>query len=379
MDITFVLPHANLGGGTRVIAIYAERLSRLGHNVVVISTPQRSIPLQGKLRSVLRGEGWPRRVRRSPSHFDGVGLDHRVLDRWRPVCDADLPDADVVVATWWETAEWVASLAPEKGAKVYFLQHYEVHETQPIDRVKATWRLPIRKVVISQWLADIACNEFGDTDVSIVRNAVDEKQFFAPPRGKQDQPTVGMLYRPIEWKGCDIAIEAYRIAQSRIPNLRLVAFGTDDPMADPPLSEGARYSRFPAQDTIREIYASCDAWLFASRREGFGLPILEAMACRTPVIGTPAGAAPELLANGAGLLVKPGDPRDMAEAIERICAMDETEWAALSSRAHEVATGYTWDDAMDLFLDAMNRTIAKSRGTSDGVSTAPEQGNAWAR
>ena len=43
----------------------------------------------------------------------------------------------VVIATWWETAEWVAGLSPRKGAKAYFLQHHEVHPGQPVDRVRA--------------------------------------------------------------------------------------------------------------------------------------------------------------------------------------------------------------------------------------------------
>ncbi|MGC8714943.1 MAG: glycosyltransferase [Leptodesmis sp.] len=53
---------------------------------------------------------------------------------------------------------------------------------------------------------------------------------------------------------------------------------------------------------MRDYYSACDAWLFPSRYEAVGLPILEAMACRTPVIGTPAGIAPEMLSDGAGIL-----------------------------------------------------------------------------
>ena len=59
-------------------------------------------------------------------------------------------------------------------------------------------------------------------------------------------------------------------------------------------------------------------WLFPSRSEGFGLPILEAMACRTPVIGTTTGAAPEILACGAGILVDIDDAKMMANAIIHI-------------------------------------------------------------
>ena len=70
-----------------------------------------------------------------------------------------------------------------------------------------------------------------------------------------------------------------------------------------PLPPGSMFVRQPAQDMIRDIYGQCDVWLFSSRSEGFGLPLLESMACRTPVIATPAGAAPELCAGGGGITV----------------------------------------------------------------------------
>src|SRR6185295_4402875 len=141
MRITFILPFAGTAGGTRVVATYADRLRRRGHEVVVVSTPKRNPGLGSKLRSLVKGNGWPRSL--GPSHFDHVDVDHRIIDRFRAVTDADVPDADVVIATWWETAEWVAKLSPRKGAKAYFIQHYEVFDYTPADRVKATWRMPL--------------------------------------------------------------------------------------------------------------------------------------------------------------------------------------------------------------------------------------------
>jgi glycosyltransferase involved in cell wall biosynthesis len=93
------------------------------------------------------------------------------------------------------------------------------------------------------------------------------------------------------------------------------------------------------------------------------LPILEAMACRTPVIGTPAGAAPDLLCDGGGLLVRPEDPRDMARAIVQVHAMDEPAWMSMSDAAYEVASRFTWDHATDLFEAALHRAIAKANRT----------------
>jgi len=124
MRITFVLPPVNMAGGIRVAAIYATALRRKGHVVKVVSASAQQPTLRRTLKSVLRGQGWPRTIA-CHSHFDGTALDHYILDEWRPVVDSDVPDADVVIATWWETAEWVAALSQSKGAKVYFIQHHE--------------------------------------------------------------------------------------------------------------------------------------------------------------------------------------------------------------------------------------------------------------
>ena len=96
-------------------------------------------------------------VNQVSSPFDDLGLEHRVLERSRAVRDRDVPEADVVVATWWETAEWVAGLAPSKGAKVYFVQGHEIYPWLPQKRCRATYRLPLRKIVVSRWLREIIC------------------------------------------------------------------------------------------------------------------------------------------------------------------------------------------------------------------------------
>lgn len=358
MKVTFLLPHAGLAGGIRVAAIYAQRLKDRGHEVVVVSTPRRQPSWRSRVFASLR-----RRGRRPPSdggsHFDHVNVEHRVIDRYRPMTDADVPDADVVVATWWETAEWMMGLSPAKGKKVHFIQHDETHQNQPVERVVRTWSFPTYKIAVAQWIADLGQARYHSSPVRVIANGVDTSLFTAPPRGKQRCPTVGMMYSQTPWKGCDIAIEAFRVAARNVPGLRLLAFGQHDDTARLPLPPQARYTVRPPQADIPGIYASCDAWLFASRYEGFGLPILEAMACRTPVLGTPAGAAPELLAQGGGVLVKPEDPVDLAVAIERVARMSEKEWKPLSDAAYATAQRNTWDRAADLFEQALREAAGR--------------------
>lgn len=373
MRINFVLPVASRAGGVRVVAIYAERLAARGHRVTVVSMPRR-LNWQRRLRRGLKGEGFSSVMPMDRTYFDELAaVEHRVLPRYRPVVDADLPDADVTVATWWKTAYWVDQLSPSKGGKAYFIQHdeREVHGTD--EGVIPTWKLPTKKILVAQWLEPLLREHGATGDWSVVPNAVDTDLFFAPPRGKQAKPTVGLMYADSPFKGADIALAAFAKAKRALPELELVAFGKDRPYRDMPLPEGARYEMDPPQEKIREVYAACDAWLFASRCEGFGLPILEAMACRTPVIATPAGAAPELVGQGSGggsdsgggggRMVGMEDADGMAEAILEVCRQNEPAWRAMSDRAHATATGYTWEDATDAFEAAL-REAAQQRNTN---------------
>ena len=66
---------------------------------------------------------------------------------------------------------------------------------------------------------------------------------------------------------------------------------------------------------MKELYGGCDAWLFATRNEGFGLPILEAMACRTPGDRHAGRGGAGTDGAGGGIMVPPEDPGEMADAI----------------------------------------------------------------
>jgi glycosyltransferase involved in cell wall biosynthesis len=361
LRVTFLLGHAGLSGGVRVVAIYADRLRSRGHHVEIISQPRPAPALRRRARELLRRGRWPGAPAHGPSHLDGLNLPWRVLERPRPATDADLPDADVLVATWWETAEWAAALSPRKGAKVYFIQHYEAHPAQPARRVDATWRLPMRKIVIAPWLADLARERFADADVDLVPNAVDPSLFFAPPRARQPLPTVGMMYSTKPFKRSDVGCEAVRQARRVLPDLRFICFSAEPVSPAIPLPEGTAFHHRPPQDHHRHKYASCDAWLFPSRTEGFALPVLEAMACRTPVIGTAAGAAGELLAHGAGILVDYDAPEALARAISRLCAMSDNEWRRMSDLALARVSTYSWDDAATLFEQALSAAADRAR------------------
>jgi len=170
------------------------------------------------------------------------------------------------------------------------------------------------------------------------------------------------MYSRTRFKGCDIALAAIDIVRKERPDLRVMSFGLEEPNAELPLPAGAEFAHRPAQDRIRQIYSSCDAWLFASRSEGFGLPLLESMACRTPVIATPAGPAPDLLGAGGGILVGMDDAGDMARAILRVAAMPEGQWRALSDAAAANAARFTWDRSAALLEQVITNAVPRNGG-----------------
>lgn len=93
------------------------------------------------------------------------------------------------------------------------------------------------------------------------------------------------------------------------------------------------------EDPARLI-ADADLFVMSSRDEGLGTSVLDAMALGIPVASTTAGGLPEMLANGAGLLVPPGDPGALATAVERIVGDSELR-AGLVARARTEVGRFT--------------------------------------
>lgn len=353
MRITFLTPSDNLTGGNRVVATYAAELQRRGHEVLVVSNAPDRPDWREKLRRSRRGDlDWMKPPAPVPGHVALSGVPHRVLERPRMIVAADLPDADVVIATWWETALWMHALPAAKGRKVHLIQGYEVWlGADTVPRVHDALRLPNRKVAISSSLKAQIEAELGPLGIEVVPNAVDLTVFDAPARPRGQPPVAGFIYSAMAIKGSDVCIAAIQQARRTLPDLKVLCFGTEAPGAELPLPPDAEFHLRPSATLLPTLYARCDAWLFGSRLDSFGLPILEAMACRVPVIGVPIGAAPELLPDGGGTLVPGEDPAAMARALVALLGGAEATWRERADAAHARAHRYSW-------IDATNRLLA---------------------
>lgn len=352
MRITFVSPTPNLSGGIRVIATYADHLTRRGHDVLVIAPSSAPQGFRTRLKSIARGK-WPR-MESQQSHFDGMKAQLRRVHYDGLLNDADVPDADAVIATWWETAFTVAHLPPSKGKKFYFVQGHENWGHLPQHLSMGSYFLPLKKITVAKWLVDVMRTQYGDASAALVPNSVDHDLFFASERRRQQAPTVGLMYSTAPVKGVDVSLRAIEIARRSIPDLRVVAFGADAVSRTLPLPDGTEYVHRPSKQRLRELYASCDVWLVGSRSEGFGLTILEAMACRCPVVATRTGCAPDFIQDGVnGFVADVEDAASLGRRLVDVLTLDEAGWHAMSEASRGSIAQYTWDDATTLFERAL--------------------------
>lgn len=108
-----------------------------------------------------------------------------------------------------------------------------------------------------------------------------------------------------------------------------------------------------SREQLTELYAEADVFVLASRFEGYGMAYAEAIAHGLPVVGTRAGAIPNTVPEGTGILVAPDDPAAFAEALRRVSEdPDERQRLGASARA-AAASLPTWQASAQIFARAL--------------------------
>jgi glycosyltransferase involved in cell wall biosynthesis len=145
-------------------------------------------------------------------------------------------------------------------------------------------------------------------------------------------------------------------------------------------------SNFPWRDRVRiipflesgkekelaEIYAAASVYLDPSLQEGFGMQVIEAMACGTPVVCSNRGALPEVAGNAA-LLVDPENLAEMASAVKKVLR-DERLQMQLKSHGHQRAASFSWEDTAKVICQGLIEVVhGKERGKSSSRTESSYQ------
>jgi len=162
------------------------------------------------------------------------------------------------------------------------------------------------------------------------------------------------------YKNVSILMKAFAALRKRcdIPQ-RLVILGDDLKWKDSVASECARlgiaketsFVSYVGQELLPKIYAAADLLVMPSRIEGFGLPVLEAMACGTPVICSRAASLPE-----AVVYFDPANPNELALAMERVLASTELQ-QDLRRKGLARARLFSWEESTRKHAELYQRML----------------------
>ncbi len=348
MHIQFVLDWPVLTGGVRVVYEHARQLMARGHSVRLL---YRQVRMPGTAGSVI---DWKRYAYARFTHGIRDGLRSYGLEgvavEFDPLRPGDVPDGDVVMATAYITAEWVAAMPGRAGRKFYLVQGYEAWSEDIRERVEATWKLPLRKVVIAGWLERMARDRFGERAWRIP-NGVDTARFHPAGRVDRVPGTVGMIYDHALWKGATEGLEALRTVRVEVPQAAFLLFGRSQPRHE--LPAGTRYVRDPRQQDLPGLYRDIDIFLSSSRSEGFSLTTLEAMACGCALVATDVGEVPEMGRPGEEYLMVPQqDAPAMALAMLSLLK-DPDKRRAVAEAGLALTRRYTWERATDRLMEVL--------------------------
>ncbi|MDQ3702124.1 MAG: glycosyltransferase family 4 protein [Chloroflexota bacterium] len=123
------------------------------------------------------------------------------------------------------------------------------------------------------------------------------------------------------------------------------------------LASSVRFTGFVADADLPALYNAAAVFCFPSFYEGFGLPVLEAMACGTPVVCSKASSLPEV-AGDAALLVEPSDIIGLADALAGPLA-DQALAASLRERGLARAATFSWARAAELTLGVYRHVLGQ--------------------
>ncbi len=125
----------------------------------------------------------------------------------------------------------------------------------------------------------------------------------------------------------------------------------------PALARNVRWIDFVPEADLPALYTGSDAFLFPSLKEGFGLPVLEAMGCGAPVVCSNAGSLPEV-AGEAAYLLDPTDINQWGEVMGKI-VREGSLVEELRSRGFRQAARFQWEETARRTLEALNDAVRK--------------------
>ncbi|MBP2658166.1 MAG: glycosyl transferase family 1 [Firmicutes bacterium] len=359
VNITFLLPGYpwKPSGGFRVVYEYANYFVKSGHKVSIFHP--RRLGNTDNEKFYLKSRAILRNIRDClfRPNIDWQNIDNRVCINFVPSLlynNIKFNESDIYIATAWQTAEYLMNYPISNSRKFYLIQGYETWDG-PKDRVDATWKASMKKIVVAKWLYELGC-EMGASDLCHIPNGIDLNKYCIHKRVSNRVPRVAMLYSKLSIKGSNEGIEALIIAKRKLPSLQAVLFGVNRRPST--LPKWIEYYRNPSQQyLVEEIYNGSSVYLCSSWFEGWGLPVAEAMACGCAIVTTACKGIDDFVIHRKNALVVEIKNSDkMASALIEVLSND-TLRKDLAKEGLTKIQELKWNASATKFLHYLERDL----------------------
>lgn len=203
----------------------------------------------------------------------------------------------------------------------------------------------------------------------IVPNGVDLDVFRPLPHIERKPnrliATISATNAPL--KGFNYLLEALALVRKQHPDVTLTVIGRDgnrdsrQRIRDLGIGDAVHITGRLTTEEMIALYAESTLAVVPSLYEGFGLPVIEAMACKLPVVATNAGALPEVIGTDgrAGVLAKAGCAESLARPIIELLLAPGRRAALAEAGLERVTRLFTWRRAAELCVDVYRETIER--------------------
>ena len=196
--------------------------------------------------------------------------------------------------------------------------------------------------------------------VTVIPNGVD-RRYTPGPEITQRAPVILYVGRLDPYKNVTLLIDAFARLHPEFPQARLRIVGPPDErypealnrIRELHLEASVTHTGYLPDDELLKTYQDAKVLVLPSRYEGFGLPVVEAMACGTPVICSNSSSLPEV-ADSAALLVPTDDVEALTHALRRILS-EESLQRKLSAQGPARAATYAWEQVARRTSDLYHR------------------------
>ncbi|OQY27115.1 MAG: hypothetical protein B6244_11570 [Candidatus Cloacimonetes bacterium 4572_55] len=213
--------------------------------------------------------------------------------------------------------------------------------------------------------ADLIARGLPPEQVRVIYTGLTQADYSAPhTHPLSDHPIVIYLGRIKKYKGVDLGMKAIKKLQEKYPNIEYQIVGSGDYVADLKqlaaeldLDKNVSFLGVKTGAEKTELLQKANVLIYASPKEGWGLSVIEANACGTPVVASNSPGLRESVVDGeTGFLTPHGDTDALAEKIDLLLS-DPDLYDQMREKAIQWGQSFSWERAAEETLDLIRHAI----------------------